>query len=85
MQALVALVVGAGIEHLVVDDEVVVAVQDLADEREAIARAAIEARLRPQFAGETMKALHEVAVEAVGDVEAQARASTCARRPAGDR
>ena len=62
VQALVTLVVGAGVEHLVVDDLVVVAVERLADQHE----------VGLELTGEAMQATHEVAVEHIGNVQAQA-------------
>ena len=62
VQALVALVVGAGVEHLVVDDLVVVAVERLADEHKA----------GLELTGKAMQTTHEIAVEHIGDVQAQA-------------
>ena len=61
VQALVALVVGAGVEHLVVDDLVVVAVERLADQH----------KVGLEFAGKAMQAAHKIAIEHVGDVQAQ--------------
>ena len=62
VQALVTLVVGAGVEHLVVDDLVVVAVERLADQHE----------VGLELTGEAMQTTHEVAVEHIGNVQAQA-------------
>ena len=61
VQALVALVVGAGAEHLVVDDLVVVAVERLANQYE----------IGFELTGKAMQTTHEIAVEHVGDVQAQ--------------
>ena len=59
IEAFVALVVGARIEHAVVDDLVVVAVQGLADQGE----------LGFELARDVVEPFHESAVEHVGDVE----------------
>ena len=62
VQALVALVVGTGVEHLVVDDLVVVAVERLADQH----------KVGLELAGKSVQAAHKVAVEHVGNVQTQA-------------
>ena len=62
VQALVALVVGAGVEHLVVDDLVVVAVERLADQH----------KVGLELTGKDVQAAHKVAVEHIGNVQAQA-------------
>jgi len=62
VQALVALVVGAGVKHLVVNDLVVVAVERLADQH----------KIGLELAGKGMQTTHEVAVEHIGNVQAQA-------------
>ena len=62
VQALVALVVGAGVEHLVVDDLVVVAVERLTNQH----------KVGLELTGKSMQAAHEVAIEHIGDVQAQA-------------
>ena len=62
VQTLVALVVGAGVEHLVVDDLVVVAVERLANQH----------KVGLELTGKGAQAAHEVAVEHIGDVQAQA-------------
>ena len=62
VQALVALVVGAGVEHLVVDDLIVVAVERLANQHKV--------GLEPT--GKSMQAAHKIAIEHIGDVQAQA-------------
>ena len=62
VQALVALVVGAGVEHLVVDDLVVVAVERLADQH----------KVGLELAGKAVQAAHKVAIEHIGDIQAQA-------------
>ena len=62
VQALVALVVGAGVEHLVVDDLVVVAVERLADQH----------KVGLELTGKGVQAAHKVAVEHIGNVQAQA-------------
>ena len=62
VQALVALVVGAGVEHLVVDDLVVVAVERLTNQH----------KVGLELTGKRMQAAHEVAIEHIGDVQAQA-------------
>ena len=61
VQALVALVVGAGVEHLVVDDLVVVAVERLTNQH----------KVGLELTGKSMQAAHKVAVEHIGDVQAQ--------------
>ena len=61
VQALVALVVGAGVEHLVVDDLTVVAVERLADQH----------KVGLKLTGKVMQTTHEIAVEHVGNVQAQ--------------
>ena len=61
VQALVALVVGAGVEHLVVDDLVVVAVERLTNQH----------KVGLEFAGKAMQAAHKIAIEHIGDVQAQ--------------
>ena len=62
VQALVALVVGAGVEHLVVDDLVVVAVECLADQH----------KVRLELTGKGVQAAHKIATEHIGNVQAQA-------------
>ena len=62
VQALVALVVGAGVEHLVVDDLAVVAVERLADQH----------KVGLELTGKSVQAAHKVAVEHIGNVQAQA-------------
>ena len=62
VQTLVALVVGAGVEHLVVDDLVVVAVERLANQH----------KVGLELAGKGVQTTHKVAVEHIGDVQAQA-------------
>ena len=62
VQTLVALVVGAGVEHLVVDDLVVVAVKCLANQH----------KVGLELAGKGVQTTHEVAVEHIGDVQPQA-------------
>ena len=62
VQALVALIVGAGIEHLVVDDLIVVAVERLADQH----------KVGLELTGKGVQPAHKVAVEHIGNVQAQA-------------
>ena len=62
VQALVALVVGAGVKHLVIDDLVVVAVERLTNQH----------KVGLELTGKSMQAAHKIAIEHIGDVQAQA-------------
>ena len=61
VKALVTLVVGAGVEHLVVDDLVVVAVERLTNQH----------KVGLELTGKRMQAAHKIAIEHIGDVQAQ--------------